>query len=127
MLLEVLNSTLIDSSFFYLYFGIILISLGSLVLMNIQWNKSMTTNSFTLYNHQMMKVNPRQMSKPVMTREPFVDWLTLTHSRINRNDDKEDDSASYFTSDFKIRGGRLCQAAACSPFLKNTVSLYYLD
>lgn len=121
MLLEFLNSALIDSSFFYVYFGIIIISLGALVLMNIQWNKSMTTHAFFIKNHQMLKVNPSQINKPIMTRESFIDWLTLIQSRTSEKDDKEDNTSSYFTSDFKIRGGQLCKAAACSPFLKNIV------
>lgn len=116
MLLEFLNSALMDSSFFYLYFGILIISLGKFVLMNIQWNKSMATHSLFIKNHQLMKVNPSQINKPIMTREPFIDWLTLVHSKTSEKDDKEDHTSSYFTSDFKIRGGQLCKAAACLPF-----------
>lgn len=103
MFFELINTAFFDSTFFYLYLGLVVITFG-IILLNHLYNKHFIKGHF-LFNdkHQTSKINLNQIEKPVIINESFVVWLIITFKRIDEEDDKADKSASYFK--FKIRGG----------------------
>lgn len=112
MFLELINSTIVDSSFFYLYFGIILISFGAMYFINVQRNKSMKNDYSFVEEYQNISLG--QMDKPLITNESFVIWIIIRFKRIDEKDDKVDNSSSYFKNKFKIRGGQSWKEKAYS-------------
>src|SRR5699024_1406126 len=121
MFLELINNAFLDSSFFYLYMGIILITFGVIYFNNL-YNKHFVESDYLFGDkHQNTKINISHLEKPLITNEPFVVWLIITFKRIDEKDDKEDNSPSYFNSKFKIRGGQSWKETAYSLTLKNIV------
>lgn len=123
MFLEILNHAFIDSSFVYLYFGILFISLGAMYIIKMQSNRSMMGSSFFVEKHQTMKVNLDDLEKPLAVNESLRTWLILTFQRKDEKDGKEDDLSSYFKNNFKIRGGQLWKETAYARSLKNITFL----
>lgn len=121
MFLELLNNAVMDSSFFYFYFGITLVSFGMMYLIDFHPIESVTSNYFLSDEHQNIKIKLNQMKKPLIINESFIVWLIITFKRIDEKDDKEDNSSSYFTNEFKIRGGQIWKETYCSQPLKNIV------
>lgn len=119
MLLELLNNAILDSTFFYLSLGIILITFGVMYLNNI--NNKYFIDNYYLFNdkHQIKKVNVSQIENPLITNESLVVWLIITFKRIDEKDDKADNVSSYFTSKFKIRGGQTWKETTYSLTLEN--------
>jgi len=121
MFLELINNAFLDSSFFYLYMGIILITFGVIYFNNL-YNKHFVESDYLFGDkHQNTKINISHLEKPLITNELFVVWLIITFKRIDEKDDKEDNSPSYFNSKFKIRGGQSWKETAYSQTLKNIV------
>lgn len=105
MLLDLLNNTFLDSTFFYLSLGIILITF-SVMFFNHLYNKHFFDSDYLFRNkHQHTKININHLEKSLIINESFVVWFIITFKRIDEKDDKEDNSTSYFKSEFKIRGG----------------------
>jgi len=104
MMLDLLNTAIIDSTFFYLYLGILLITFG-IMYFNILYNKSFIDSYSFSDKDQYTKINLNQLGQLMVINEAFVDWLIITFKRIDEKDDKEDNSNSYFNRGFKIRGG----------------------
>ncbi|WP_405096924.1 hypothetical protein [Oceanobacillus sp. FSL H7-0719] len=121
MFLELLNNAFIDSTLFYLYFGIILVSFGIMYFINIHNNHSVISDYFYGHKQENTKSNLSHMRKPIIINESFAIWLIITFKRINEKDDKEDNSPSYFKNEFKIRGGQLWKETSYSQPLKNIV------
>lgn len=119
MFLELLNNAFIDSSLFYFYFGIILVSFGFTYFINFHNNDSVMSDYFLGDKHQNIKVNLSHMKKSLIINESFIVWLIITFKRTDEKDDKEDNSSSYFKNEFKIRGGQLWKETSCSQPLKN--------
>ncbi|MCM3740302.1 hypothetical protein M3210_08465 [Oceanobacillus luteolus] len=118
MFLELLNNAVIDSSLFYFYFGILLVSFGFMYLINHHNVDSFVSGYFWENKHQNIKVNLSQLKKPFIINEPFIVWLIITFKRIDEKDDKEENIASYFNNEFKIRGGQIWKETSCSrPFI----------
>src|SRR5699024_7432210 len=119
MFLELLNNAFLDSTFFYLYLGIILITFGVMYFNNL-YNKHFIDNDYVFSdNHQMIKIDINCLEKPLITNEPFVVWLIITFKRIDEKEDEEDNFPSYFKGMFKIRGGQSWNETAYSLTLKN--------
>lgn len=104
MILELLNTAFLDSTFFYLYLGILLITFG-VMYFNKLYNKNFIDSYSFREQEQYTKININQLEKRFVINESFVDWLIIAFKRIDEKDDKEDNSNSYFKSEFKIRGG----------------------
>lgn len=121
MFLELLNNAFTDSSLFYLYFGIILVSFGAMHIIHFHNNNPLMDDYLFVDKHQNIKISLTYMEKALITTKPFLDWLILTFKRIDEKDDKEDNSFSYFNRALKIRGGQLWKKTACSQPLKNIV------
>lgn len=126
MFLELLNNAFMDSSFFYLYFGIILVSLGFMYLIHLHNNHLVSCNFFFADKHQYIKINFNSIWKPLVIHESFIVWFITTFRRIEEKDDKEDILSSYFKKDFKIRGGQVWTKTAYSQPLKFSFYCYYL-
>lgn len=119
MFLELLNNAFLDSTFFYLYLSIILITFG-VMYFNHLYNKHFIDSNYLFSDkHQNTKININHLEKPFITNESFVVRLIITFKRIDEKDDKEDNFSSYFKSKFKIRGGQSWNETAYSLSLKN--------
>jgi|SRR5699024_6594878 len=119
MFFELLNQVFLESSFLYLYVGIILLTFG-LMYFNHLYNKHFMHNGYVWNDrHQNTKINLSQLNKPCMTNESFIVWLIIICKRTDEKDDKEDSNHSYFTHRLKIRGGQLWKQTACSLRLRN--------
>lgn len=105
MFFELINNAFFDSTFFYLYLGLIVITFG-IILLNHLYNNHFIKGGF-LFNdkHQTSKINFNQIERPIIINESFVIWLIITFKRIDEKDDKADNFASYFKLKLKIRGG----------------------
>lgn len=120
MFLELFHNAFIDSSIFYMYFGVILMTMGIMYFVNLHHNTLIIYEYSFGSRHQNIKININQMGKTLIINEPFMIWLIITFKRIGQKDDKIDSESSYFKNEFKIRGGQLWKNMACSQPLKNT-------
>lgn len=119
MFLELINNAFLDSSFYYLHLGIILITFGVIYFNNL-YNKHFVESNYLFGDtYPNTKINMSYIEKPFIMNEPLLVWLIITFKRIDEKDDKEDKSSSYFKSTFKIRGGQLWKETAYSLTLKN--------
>jgi|SRR5699024_1231593 len=105
MFLELFNNAFIDSSIFYLYFGVILMTIGIMYFVNLHHNNAIVRESFFVDKHQKIKINLSHMEKALIINEPFIVWLIIAFKRIDEKDDKADNFSSYFKNELKIRGG----------------------
>lgn len=119
MFLELLSNAFLDSSFLYLYLGIVLVTFSMIYVSHLYTRHFMNQHYIFGDHHQHTKINVIHIEKPLKTNESFVDWFIITFRRIDEKDDKEDNLSSYFKSKFKIRGGKLWMETAYSPSLKN--------
>lgn len=116
MLLELINDVFMSSSIFYVYFGAIFLTIGvrQLYILHHQGWKSDTP--FLLKQHQYIKIDVDSFEQRMLMNELFIIWFVKTFKRIDKpDDDKEDDSFSYFKRYLKIRGGQLWKQTAYSP------------
>ncbi|GEN89218.1 hypothetical protein MKY30_12220 [Oceanobacillus sp. FSL W8-0428] len=120
MFLELFNNTFIDSSIFYMYFGVVLMTMGIMYFVNLHHNTPVVYEYSFGGRHQNIKINKNQMGKTLIINEPFMIWLIITFKRIDQKDDKIDNLSSCFKNEFKIRGGQLWKNMAYSQPLKNT-------
>lgn len=120
MLLELFNNAFIDSSIFYMYFGVILMTMGIMYFVNLHHNTPIIYEYSFGSKHRNIKINMNQMGKTLIINEPFLIWLIITFKRVDQKDDKMDNVSSYFKNEFKIRGGELWENMAYSQPLKNT-------
>lgn len=119
MLLELINDVFMNSSIFYVYFGVIFLTIGirQLYILHQGWQAD---TSFSLKQHQYIKVDVNSFEQRVLMNELFIVWFVKTFKRIDKpDDDKEDDSFSYFKWDLKIRGGQLWKQTAYSQPYEN--------
>ena len=121
MFLELIDHAFFDSSFLYLYLGIMLITFGVTYFNNIYGKHFLGSDFLFGHKHQNSKINLSQMERPLIINESFVIWLIITFKRIDEKDDKADNSSSYFKLIAKIRGGQLWKETAYSRPLKNIV------
>lgn len=119
MFLELFNSAIIDSSIFYMYFGVMLMTMGVMFFVHFHHNNPIVYDYVLGNEHRNIKINIRYMDKTFIINEPFIIWLIVTCKRIDEKDDKNDSTASYFKKKFKIRGGQLWEKRAYSQPLKN--------
>src|SRR5699024_10403623 len=104
MFLEMIYNAFLDSSFFYLYMRIIVITFGVIYFNNL-YNIHFVESDYLFGDkHQNTKINISHLEKTLITNELFVVWLIITFKRIDEKDDKEDNSPSYFNSKFIISG-----------------------
>lgn len=116
MFLELINDVLMGSSVFYVYFGILLLTIGAGQLSALHFQAWQTRSSFFIDDNQSVKMDVGFYETPVQVNGPFIMWFVKVFKRIDKlDDDKEDNKASYFKQSFKIRGGQLWRKTAYSP------------
>lgn len=105
MFFELINNAFFDTTFFYLYLGLVVITFG-IILLNHLYNKYFI-KGISLFDdkHQTSKINLSQIERPLIINESFDIWLIMTFKRIDEEDDKSDNFPSYFKLKLKIRGG----------------------
>src|SRR5699024_6836822 len=119
MFLELLSNAFLDSSFLYLYLGIVLVTFSMIYVSNLYTKHFMNQHYIFGDHHQHTKINVIYIEKPLKTNESFVVWIIITVRRIDEKDDKQDKLPTYYKSKFKIRGAKLWMETAYSPSLKN--------
>ncbi|WP_152657872.1 hypothetical protein [Oceanobacillus sp. CFH 90083] len=119
MFLELFHNAFIDSSIFYMYFGVILMTMGIMYFVKLHHNHPVVYNYVFDDNRQDIKINISHLEKTLIINEPFIIWFIITCKRIDEKDDKNDNVFSYFNKEFKIRGGQLWKEMAYSQPLKN--------
>lgn len=108
MYLDLINDLFVNSSVFYLYFGILLISIGATQLIGLQFNIRKTKISFNTDDHKQIKINDDYFDSSLIMLDYLINWFVKTFKRIDKLvDDNEDAFSSYFNNNFKIRGGLL--------------------
>lgn len=124
MFLELMNDLLINSPMFYVYFGIVLSTIGAIQLIRMSQYVFNSGYEVTLHRHKTININIELIDKPIIPDEPKIIWFIKSFKRINKpDDDKEDSQFSYFTNAFKIRGGFLWRETSYSRSLKNIALL----
>ncbi|WP_080875294.1 hypothetical protein [Oceanobacillus timonensis] len=119
MFLELFHNAFIDSSFFYMYFGVILMTMGIMYFVHFHHNHPIVYDYVIGNKHQNMKIDISHLEKNFVINEPFILWLIMICKRIDEKDDKNDSVSSYFKKELKIRGGQLWKKMAYSQPLKN--------
>lgn len=124
MFLELLSNAFLDSTFLYLYFGLVFITFGVMYFNNF-YNKYFIDSDYLFSDkHQYTKININDLENPLIANQSFVAWLIITFKRIDEKDDKEDNSTSYFKSECKIRGGERWNKTAYLQPYKNIDLLF---
>lgn len=104
MFLEVLNDLLMSSSIFYVYFGMLLMTIGISQLLIIQHNLRGPQYEFSLYDVKYVKLRIACSDMPLSSQQLFMNWFVKSFQRIAHfDDDDEDDSVPYFTQYLQIR------------------------
>lgn len=117
MFLEVLNDLFMSSSVFYVYFGMLLLTIGVSQLFALHLDTWHTRRNWSIEYEQSMKVDRSVNEKPGTINEVFIIWFVKSFKRIDGLDDDADVSNSYFHLYLKIRGGQLWKKTAYSqPF-----------
>ncbi|MFD1066915.1 hypothetical protein [Oceanobacillus locisalsi] len=121
MFLELIQNAFIDSSFFYMYFGVMLMTMGIMYFVHFHHNHPLVYDSVFGDKRQNAKIDISHLGKTFVINEPFIIWLIIICKRIDEKDDKNDNVSSYFKKELKIRGGQLRKEMAYSQPLKNIV------
>lgn len=125
MFLELLNDLFMSSSILYFYFGILIMTIGFHQLLLLQQNSWKAQANFHLDDHRYLKVDGPSFEMLASANEPYIIWFVKSFKRIDKpDDDQEDDSTSYFTKSFKIRGGQQWKKTTYSQPYGNT-RFYY--
>src|SRR5699024_12196226 len=103
------------------YVRVVLISLVIVYYSQFVFKNMMKQNYEYQNDHRHVKINLKQIEKPIITNESLMDWIVMICKRFTEKDDKEDGVHSYFNQYNKIRGGQLCLQTTYSHFLKKLV------
>lgn len=114
MLLELFHEAFLSSSLFYLYFGVLLTTIGIGYFVQLGFHTDFFRHCFLVNEQKQIKINTKQAVETMLVNEPFVIWRIVTFKRSDEASDDEDDSFSYLNNAFKIRGGQLCKQALYS-------------
>lgn len=127
MFLELINDLLIHSTVFYIYFGMLLVTIGI--------SQVFVMRSFTWHSHSPIYVkDPFDIKRyldhclEILTADQKVlHWFVKSFKRIDTvDDDEEDESNSYISHILNIRGGLKCQTIVYpQPFGKFSFSFFY--
>src|SRR5699024_10108795 len=96
MFLELLSNAFLDSSFLYLYLGIVLVTVSMIYVSQLYTRDFMSQHYIFGDHHQHTEVNVIPIEKALKTNESLVDWFIITFRRIDEKDDKEDNLSAYF-------------------------------
>ncbi len=125
MFLELMNDVLINSSVFYIYFGMFLAVVGLGQLFIIQKSYWKMQQNISLSDYRRVNVDISLLEMPLVCHETFVNWFIKTFKRTDKlSTDEEDESTSYFARVFKIRGGLIWRKTAYSRPFENIVLLF---
>lgn len=117
MVLELLNDLFINSSMFYFYFGMIIITIGVSQLLMIHHNARGTQTNFSIRQAQNISLNVASYDKPLVSHELFIIWFVKSFKRIVKlDDDQEPACTSCFHERFKIRGGQQWKKTYSQPY-----------
>ncbi|UOQ83521.1 hypothetical protein [Gracilibacillus salinarum] len=105
MFFEIIQSIFFDTTFFYLYLGLAMITFVVILVNQLYSNHFMESKHLIGDKYETTKVNLGMIERPLIINHSFVNWLIIAFKRIDEKDDKEDSFSSYFKSEFKIRGG----------------------
>lgn len=124
MFLELISDVLMNSAMFYMYFGLILATIGISQLLIMQYHTVYTRNS--LYTEKVnIQLYATFEKQSVVFNEPFIVWFGKSCKRMfTTDDDLEDDSLSYFMQIDKIRGGQLWIKTVYAPSFGN-IDMYF--
>lgn len=122
MFLDLFNDLFINSSLFYVYFGVLLTTIGIHQFGYLRYTMVTTRSEFVIKDCNNVKLDLEGLKKPVFSNESFIVWFIVTFKRIDLpDDDKEDATFSNFIHMLKIRGGQKWAKTTYSPLLKNIV------
>lgn len=108
MFLELVNDLFLNSSVFYVYFGIFLLTLGINQLGVMQSFNWQNRAQVFIKEQRRIKIAPFHMIEMKTIDEVFMTWFVKSFKRIDTVDDDEaDGSNSYLNAMLKIRGGRI--------------------
>jgi len=108
MFLDLLNDLFVNSSVFYIYFGMFIITIGISQLLILHQDIWRIRTHLNVNHYQDRQVDSSLFEKPLVSHELFIMWFVKTCKRIDKLDsDQEDESNSYFNHHLKIRGGQL--------------------
>jgi len=125
MFLELINEVFMGSTVFYVYFGILLLTIGAGQLSALGFQAWQTRSSLIIDKNQSVDMAVGSCETPVQVNEPFIMWFAKVFKRMDTfDDDKEDNKAFYFKQSFKIRGGQLWRKTAYSQRSGHIVSSF---
>lgn len=125
MFLELINDVFMSSSVFYIYFGMLLLTIGFSQLFALHLSTWNTHTNWSFHHHQHMKVDGSSHEKPISMNEIFIIWFVKSFKRIDGlDDDQEDVSNSYFDENLQIRGGQLWKKTTYSQPFGNIAFLF---
>ena len=126
MFFELINEVFMGSSVFYVYFGMLLLTIGAGQLSALHFQAWKVRSSLIVNDHQGIHLDVRSCEAVGRVNEPFIMWFAKVFKRIDKlDDDKEDNKASYFKQSFKIRGGQLWRQTAYSPPFGDIATSFY--
>src|SRR5690625_1191339 len=115
MFLEMINDVVMGSSIFYLYFGMVMMTIGISKLFIVHQSTWRTRTNISLKDNQSIKISVSAFERPLISHELFIIWFVKSFKRIDKpDDDLEDPSFSYLYKKVKIRGGQLWKKATYS-------------
>lgn len=124
MFLELINDLFISSSVFYAYFGILLLTVGFSQLFILHHHVWKTQTDVWIGDYQYITLDHLLYEQPILVNERIIIWFVKTFKKINkRDDDEEDESASYLNNK-NIRGGQLWGKTTYSQPLGTIILLF---
>lgn len=125
MFLEMINDVVMGSSIFYLYFGMVMMTIGISKLFIVHQGIWRTRTNISLKDNQSIKISCSSFERPLISHELFIIWFVKSFKRIDKpDDDLEDQSISYLYMEVKIRGGQLWKKATYSQPFERTELLF---
>lgn len=115
MFLELMNDLLINSSMFYVYFGMIIATIGISQLLLMQYH-GLNSRRSVLTEQVNIPISSSHEQLFHVFNEPFIVWFGKSCKRMfTTDDDLEDNNSSYFIRTHKIRGGQLWTKTSYAP------------
>lgn len=113
--LELIHDVLINSSMFYVYFGMILVTIGIGQLLLLQY-RSFHARKCVQTNQTNIQFRKAYEEQNLVFNEPFMIWFGRSCKQIlTTDDDLEDDQSSYINDKDKIRGGQIWTKISFAP------------
>src|SRR5690625_4030044 len=127
MFFELINEVFMGLSVFYVYFGMLLLTIGAGQLSALHFQAWQVRSSLIVNDHQAIHLDVRSCEAVGRVNESVIMWFAKVYIRIDKLvDDEEDNIVSYFKLSFKIREGQLWRQSDFSrPFGDIATSFYW--